>query len=459
MTVAREITASAERYVREQLEGDSSGHDWWHVDRVRRLALRLAREEGADELVVELAALLHDVADYKFSGSAQAGPEAAADWLRSQGVDSDVTASVAEIVAGVSFQGAGVADAPLSLEGRCVRDADRLDAIGAIGIARAFAFGGHKGRALHDPSVGAQRHGEAADYMSAASTSVNHFYEKLLLLKERMSTTSGRRLAEHRHRVMHAFLDEFHAEWDSADADDGYFDERVAARYDESEAGMFDPAVVEPVVDVLAELAGSGRALELGIGTGRIALPLAHRGVPVHGIELSNAMVARLRAKPGGEEIGVTIGSFATTRVDGTFSVVYLVFNTIMNLTTQAAQVACFRNAAAHLEPGGCFVIEVGVPELQRLPPGETMRVFDASETHWGIDEYDVANQGLISHHFELVDGKRERLSIPFRYAWPAELDLMAELAGLRLRERWSDWTREPFTSDSRKHVSIWEKS
>jgi SAM-dependent methyltransferase len=240
--------------------------------------------------------------------------------------------------------------------------------------------------------------------------------------------------------------------------EDGYFDERVAVRYDDSAAEMFDPAVVEPVVDLLAELAGNGRALELGIGTGRIALPLAQRGVPVHGIELSNAMAARLRAKPGGEEIGVTIGDFATTTVDGKYAVAYLVFNTIMNLTTQAAQVACFRNVAAHLEPGGCFVIEVGVPELQRLPPGETLRAFHVSETRWGLDEYDVARQGLTSHHFEIVDGRLERLSIPFRYAWPAELDLMAQLAGMRLRERWSGWKREPFTSDSRKHVSVWEK-
>ncbi len=240
--------------------------------------------------------------------------------------------------------------------------------------------------------------------------------------------------------------------------DDGYFDERVAARYDESAAEMFDPAVVEPVVDLLVDLAGSGRALELGIGTGRIALPLAQRGVPVHGIDLSEAMVARLRAKPGGEAIGVTIGDFATTTVEGTFSLAYLVFNTISNLTTQAAQAACFRNVAAHLEPGGCFVIEVGVPELQRLPPGETIRAFHVSETRWGLDEYDVAAQGLTSHHFELVDGRLERLSVPFRYTWPSELDLMAQLAGMRLRERWSGWKREPFTSESRKHVSVWEK-
>jgi len=242
--------------------------------------------------------------------------------------------------------------------------------------------------------------------------------------------------------------------------DDGYFDERVAARYDESGeiAGMFNPAVVQPVVAFLVELAGSGRALELGVGTGRIALPLAQRGVPVYGIELSQAMLARLRAKPGGEDISVTIGDFATATVDGTFSVAYLVFNTILNLTTQAEQVACFRNVAVHLEPGGCFVIEVGVPELQRLPPGETIRAFHVSETRWGLDEYDVARQGLTSHHFELVDGRVERSSIPFRYAWPSELDLMAQLAGMRLRERWSGWKRQPFTSDSRKHVSVWEK-
>lgn len=238
---------------------------------------------------------------------------------------------------------------------------------------------------------------------------------------------------------------------------DGYFDERVAARYDESSSEMFAREAVEPAVDFLAALAGDGRALELGIGTGRIALPLAGRGVEVHGIDLSQAMVARLREKLGGEAIPVAIGDFATTRVDGAFSLAYLVFNTINNLTTQAEQVACFRNVAAHLEPGGRFVIEVGVPELRRLPPGETMHVFDASEGHWGIDEYDLVNQGLVSHHFSVVDGAIERVSMPFRYVWPSELDLMAELAGMRLRERWSGWKREPFTGESRKHVSVWE--
>src|SRR3954468_3853405 len=188
-----------------------------------------------------------------------------------------------------------------------------------------------------------------------------------------------------------------------------YFGERVAARYDD------DPEIsgadaVDPVVDFLAELAGDGAALELGIGTGRIALPLAQRGVRVHGIDLSTAMVGRLQAKPGAEEIGVTNGDFASAKVDGTFSVAYLVFNTIMNLTTQDEQVACFRNVAAHLEPGGCFVIEVGVPDLQRLPPGETVRAFEVRDDYWGFDEYDVARQGLVSHHFTLLDGRLERV-------------------------------------------------
>lgn len=240
--------------------------------------------------------------------------------------------------------------------------------------------------------------------------------------------------------------------------DDGYFDERIAARYDASSAEMFDAGVVEPVVDFLADLAGGGRALELGVGTGRIALPLARRRVPVHGIELSAAMVARLRAKPGGAKIEVTIGDFATTAVGGRFTVAYLVFNTIMNLTTQAAQVACFRNVAAHLEPGGCFVIEVAVPDLQRLPPGETIRPFTVDEAKLGFDQYDIAEQRLTSHHLELVDGRWERFSLPFRYVWPAELDLMAELAGMKLRQRWSGWKREPFTSDSRCLVAVWEK-
>ena len=239
------------------------------------------------------------------------------------------------------------------------------------------------------------------------------------------------------------------------DDEDGYFGERVAATYDDSSEGMFDPAVVDTVAGVLAGLAGRGRALELGIGTGRIALPLARRGVPVHGIDMSLAMVARLRAKPGGDTIGVTIGDFATTRVEGTFSLAYLVFNTIMNLTTQEAQVACFRNVAAHLEPGGCFVIEVGVPDLRRLPPGQTAVPFHVSPTRWAFDIYDVATQAMSSNYITVDGGYR---SIPFRYVWPAELDLMAQLAGMRLRDRWEGWTRQPFTSESGQHVSVWEK-
>ncbi len=232
---------------------------------------------------------------------------------------------------------------------------------------------------------------------------------------------------------------------------ENYFGERVAERYDESSADKFDPAVVGPTVDFLAVLAGGGAALELGIGTGRIALPLAERGVQVHGIDLSEAMVAKLRAKPGAERIEVAIGDFASTRVDGTFTLAYLVFNTINNLTTQDAQVACFENVAAHLAPGGCFVIEVGVPT------GKPLRVFNLSDTHVGVDEYEAATQRLVSHHFSLIDGRWERLSIPFRSVSPAELDLMARLAGMTLRERWSDWDRAPFTSESRKHVSVWQ--
>ncbi|MDQ3407317.1 MAG: class I SAM-dependent methyltransferase [Chloroflexota bacterium] len=246
--------------------------------------------------------------------------------------------------------------------------------------------------------------------------------------------------------------------FDLPGSDDGYFDERIAARYDDDSADISMPDVVDPVVDFLAALAGSGHALELGIGTGRIALPLSRRGVPVHGIELSRAMVARLRAKSGSKPIAVTIGDFATTKAPGTFSLAYLVFNTIMNLVTREAQVACFQNVAAHLEPGGCFVIEVGVPDLQRLPPGETRIVFDHTDDHVGIDEYDVVSQRLISHHFSRREGRWELDSVPFRYVWPAELDLMAQLAGMRLRGRWAGWRREPFTSDSRKHVSVWER-
>ena len=219
----------------------------------------------------------------------------------------------------------------------------------------------------------------------------------------------------------------------------------VAARYDSSTAGM--PA--EPVVDFLLPLAGGG-ALELAIGTGRIAVPLAARGVRVAGIDLSPDMVAELRKKT--DEIPVELGDMTVTKVDGTFSVVYIVFNSISNQTTQEGQVATFANAAAHLESGGCFVVEVGTKNRKHL------EVFDLSDTHVGIDEYDADTQRLVSHHFNLRDGSWRRLSMPFRSASHGEFDLMAQLAGLRLRERWGDWDRSPFSADSTKHVSVWEK-
>jgi SAM-dependent methyltransferase len=232
-----------------------------------------------------------------------------------------------------------------------------------------------------------------------------------------------------------------------------YFGEEVAARYDAGLGERGEPGVIAATVDFLAALASDGAALELGIGTGRIALPLAERGVPVHGIDLSEAMVARLKAKPGGDAIPVTIGDFARTRVEGTFSLAYVVFNTIMNITAQEDQIACFANAAAHLAPGGCFVVEVGVPR------GTQREVFALGDKHVGVDEWEPATQRLVSHHFSLVDGSWVRNSIPFYAAAPGEHDLMARLAGMRLRERWSGWNREPFSAESIKHVSVWEKT
>ena len=240
--------------------------------------------------------------------------------------------------------------------------------------------------------------------------------------------------------------------------DDGFFDEAVAATYDNDDA-ISAPEVVDPIVDLLVELADGGRALEFAIGTGRLALPLSARGVDVEGIELSRAMVSRLRAKQGGERIPVAIGDMATIRVEGEFSLVYLAFNTINNLTTQDAQVACFQNAAAHLKPGGVFLVEVGVPPLQRLPVGERLVAFACSDTHWGIDEFDVVTQEFSSHHIQRRDGETQKLSVPFRYVWPAELDLMARLAGMTLQHRWGGWEKQPFTSVSRKHVSVWQES
>jgi SAM-dependent methyltransferase len=237
-----------------------------------------------------------------------------------------------------------------------------------------------------------------------------------------------------------------------------YFDGPIAENYDEDESFMFDPAVVDATVDFLADLAGDGPALELGIGTGRIALPLSARGVPVHGVDLSRDMVARLREKPGADVIGVTVADFATTVVPGAYRVAYLVFNTIGNLTSQDEQVACFVNVARHLEPGGCFVIEVGVPPLRRLPPGETTLAFSVSPDRVGFDTFDVAQQRAVSHHYWVGAGRAGTFLLPYRYVWPAELDLMARIAGMRLRERWGDWSRTPFTGESASHVSVWEK-
>jgi SAM-dependent methyltransferase len=239
---------------------------------------------------------------------------------------------------------------------------------------------------------------------------------------------------------------------------DPLFDEWIAQRYEALWPELFDPAAIYPAVGFLAGLAGTGRALELGIGTGRLALPLARRGVAVHGIELSPAMAAQLAAQPDGSGIEVTIGDLATTTVATSFTLVYLVRNTITNLTSQDEQVDAFANAAAHLEPGGCFVIENYIPALQRLPPGETVHVFTATPTHVGFEEYDVATQTAKSHHYWVTDGELKTFTSPHRYVWPSELDLMARLAGLTLRERWSTWNRDPFTGDSRSHISVWQR-
>jgi SAM-dependent methyltransferase len=240
---------------------------------------------------------------------------------------------------------------------------------------------------------------------------------------------------------------------------DVLFDEWIADRYEALWPELFDPALIDRTGGFLAGLAGAGPALELGIGTGRIAMPLSRRGVRVHGIELSPAMAGRLRTQPRGSDVDVTVGDMTSTAVRTAFTLVYLLRNTITNLTTQDEQVAVFANAAAHLEPGGVFVIENYVPELQRLPPGETVHVFAAIPDHLGFEEYDVATQIAYSHHYWVIDGQLKTVSSPHRYVWPAELDLMARLAGLTLRDRWSDWNREPFTSTSRSHISVWEKA
>ncbi|HEY6474241.1 MAG TPA: class I SAM-dependent methyltransferase [Acidimicrobiales bacterium] len=242
---------------------------------------------------------------------------------------------------------------------------------------------------------------------------------------------------------------------------ENYFTEHIARNCAALWPHLFEPGVVEPTVDFLVALASGGAALEFGVGTGRLALPLSARSTEVHGIDLSPAMLEELARQPGSAAVGVSLGDIAETRVAGeagSYDLVYLVRNTIMNLTTQDAQVACFANAAWYLRPGGKFVTEVMVPELRRLPPGTTVRAFDTSPGHLGFEEYDVATQGSVSFHVWERDGKTETFSAPFRYVWPAELDLMARLAGLVRRERWNDWDRSPFTSESRSHVSVWEK-
>lgn len=239
---------------------------------------------------------------------------------------------------------------------------------------------------------------------------------------------------------------------------DTRFDEWVAERYELLWPELFDPSVLGPAVEFLADLAGSRPVLEFGVGTGRLAVPLAERGIAVAGVELSPAMAARIGERPEGSRVAVTIGDFSATRVVGEFGLVYLARNTITNLTTQDEQVAAFRNASAHLQPGGHFVVENYVPQLRRLPPGETTTVFSSTQNHLGYEVYDVAAQIAVSHHYWTIDDQVQTFSSPHRYVWPSELDLMAELAGLSLRHRWADWSRTPFTGDSRSHVSVWRK-
>ena len=235
------------------------------------------------------------------------------------------------------------------------------------------------------------------------------------------------------------------------------WDSEIAEVYDETYAAMFEPAVLDPMVGVLAELAGDGPALEFAVGTGRVAIPLSARGIPVRGVELSRPMAERQVAKPGA--VPVTIGDMTTARVPGTFTLVYLVANTIMNVTTQDDQLAVFANAAAHLAAGGCFVVEVEVPQLRRVPRGETGWVFTLDPDHVGIETFDdLVGQVAWSHHWMQVRGRLVRHSAPYRYVWPSETDLMARIAGFRCRERWAGWDRAPFTSDSRRQVAVFQK-
>ncbi|WP_171209769.1 MULTISPECIES: bifunctional 2-polyprenyl-6-hydroxyphenol methylase/3-demethylubiquinol 3-O-methyltransferase UbiG [unclassified Ruegeria] len=238
---------------------------------------------------------------------------------------------------------------------------------------------------------------------------------------------------------------------------DGYFDEETARSYDQDH-GSNDPSLIRATTDCLIELAGKGDILEFATGTGRIALPLADMGANVKGIELSRAMVQRLREKETGKPLDITIGDITSARVEGAFSLVFLVFNTIDNLTTQEAQIACFENASRHLSKGGRFLIETQVPPLQKLPFGEMKLAFANTNRHFGIDEFDIATQNYTSHHVWMTDLVHKHKSIPFRYAWPSELDLMARIAGLRLEFRWSDWNRSPYDRLSTKHISVWKK-
>jgi SAM-dependent methyltransferase len=239
--------------------------------------------------------------------------------------------------------------------------------------------------------------------------------------------------------------------------EDQIWGRRTAQSYDTPGSGMFAPEVLDPAVDRLAALAGEGRALEFAVGTGRVAVPLAARGVPVTGIELSHAMVEQLRTKVDEDTVPVVLGDMATAVAPGRFTLVYLVYNTISNLLTQAGQVACFRNAARHLEPGGRFVVELWVPELRTLPPGREATVWHSEPGYIGLDTYDVLRQHVVSHHFRFADGDPvELFRSPHRYIWPAELDLMGELAGFQLESRHADWTGGAFTADSRSHVSVY---
>lgn len=233
----------------------------------------------------------------------------------------------------------------------------------------------------------------------------------------------------------------------------------IAEAFDRTYAEKFDPSVLDPMIDLLATLADGGPALEFAIGTGRVALPLSDRGIAVHGIELSPHMVEQFQAKPGADEVAVTVGDMTSTRLTGEFRLVYLVANTIMNVTTQDEQIAAFENAFDHLVPGGRFVLDVVVPQLRRVPPGETGRVFRLEADHVGVETFDdPVGQIAWSHHWVNVDGRPVQHSAPYRYVWPSELDLMARLAGFRLEDRWADWFRNPFTAESESQVVVYRR-